>query len=433
MVVYPYLANNGFLLYRDIINPYPPALNVFLVIFTKSLGYNPILFQLLAWAIIIIVDLLIFKFALKITKSNNLALLSLVFFVIFSLAFGINGLWFDLVQTPLLLSGFFYFYQYLKDKKPSYLFYSFIFVLIAFFIKQQAIWLIFWFLIILIFKRKVLKLPILKTLLASSLIFLAIAFLHLTIFSNLKVLHEFFFWTVYFPLFKASQMPGYILLPTKRQAAVILALFLIFLPLTLSKKSKLKLIIPTALFSLVFAYPRFDYFHLIPTLSILSIAFGENLKIYLKANLKIKIICLTVLVFLALFGIRYLVNNWGYKVRFFEPEIIAAAEFVSLTAQPKERLYIQNGPDQLLPLAKRLPIKPWADEFPWYLEMKDLQEKIITSFKINRPAHVIYKPYSDDGQYELGSYRPQKIADYIDQNYQNLTKISDNLWLKIRK
>ena len=47
MVVYPYLVNNGFMLYRDIINPYPPFLSYSLAIFAKIFGYQPLPYQIL--------------------------------------------------------------------------------------------------------------------------------------------------------------------------------------------------------------------------------------------------------------------------------------------------------------------------------------------------------------------------------------------------
>src|SRR3989344_1901426 len=59
MVVYPYLLNNGFILYRDIINPYPPLFTGFLTIFARIFGYSPLFYQILTWVVILLIDLLI--------------------------------------------------------------------------------------------------------------------------------------------------------------------------------------------------------------------------------------------------------------------------------------------------------------------------------------------------------------------------------------
>src|SRR3989344_3549978 len=103
MVVYPYLVNNGFLLYKDIFNPYPPLLTIILSQITKVLGYGVLNFQIFTWLVILFIDGIIFTLARRITKNSSYALLSVIFFTIFSIPFGVNGLWFDLVQAPFIL------------------------------------------------------------------------------------------------------------------------------------------------------------------------------------------------------------------------------------------------------------------------------------------------------------------------------------------
>ena len=126
MVVYPYLINNNFLLYKEIINPYPPLFTGFLVIFTKMFGYGVFTFQALTWSIIVITDLTLFLCAQKILNSTKMAIWSLAAFVVLSVPFQINGLWFDLVQTPLIILVFFYLNKYLKKQSRSALFYIFL-------------------------------------------------------------------------------------------------------------------------------------------------------------------------------------------------------------------------------------------------------------------------------------------------------------------
>src|SRR3989344_8756421 len=117
MVVYPYLLNNGFLLYRDIINPYPPFLTGFLTLFARFLGYNPFPYQILTWSIVLITDIVIFISTKKIFKKNSYGFLSTLFFIIVSIPFSINGLWFDLIQSSFILFATYYFYQYLQKPK----------------------------------------------------------------------------------------------------------------------------------------------------------------------------------------------------------------------------------------------------------------------------------------------------------------------------
>src|SRR3989344_5619169 len=90
MVVYPYLVNKGYLLYSEIINPYPPAFTAFLAMFAKVFGYLPAPYQLLTWAIVAITDISIFTVASKLSKSYYHALFALIFFPTLSITFGIN-------------------------------------------------------------------------------------------------------------------------------------------------------------------------------------------------------------------------------------------------------------------------------------------------------------------------------------------------------
>ena len=90
-------------------------------------------------------------------------------------------------------------------------------------------------------------------------------------------------------------------------------------------------------------------------------------------------------------------------------------------------------PSQIFVIANRLPTKPWAIQFPWYLEITHTQSRILQGIKESDPKFVIYKPYAEEGWYEIGSYRPQNLGNYLDSNYKNLVQMSDTLWLKVKK
>src|SRR3989344_8051514 len=151
MVVYPYLINNGFLLYRDIINPYPPLFSWFLAFFAKIFGYVPSPYQILTWVVILIIDLSIYTITKKLFKRRSYQLTSTLFFIIVSIPFGVNGLWFDLVQTPLILWSLYFFYKFLNVKNNKFVkynfFISFQLLTISFFIKQQVLWVVMPFLV----------------------------------------------------------------------------------------------------------------------------------------------------------------------------------------------------------------------------------------------------------------------------------------------
>lgn len=428
MVVYPYLLNNKFLLYKDIINPYPPFLPSTLSIFTSFFDYSPGSFHLLTLVIISLIDWLIFFNSYRIFKNLKSASASLFIFVIFSIPFGINELWFDLVQTPFIILAVYNFYLFLKRSKHYNLALSFTFLIIAYFIKQQVIWLAIWFFLILIYKKLLTKKVITNALGPPTILALVMFAICLLYYYKLQSLSDLMFWTITFPYVKASSMPGYVLLPTIRQIIVVASLFLFFLPSIFSHPFK-KFAFITAIVLLAFSYPRFDYFHLIPALSLLSISFAPNIGKYpafLKACFVFAVIVLTI------FSVHSYKNMWGKATRFFENQIISDAKILTNTTSKTYPIYIQNGPDQLYPLSGRLPVKPWADEFPWYLEINGIQQRIVHSLSEQNVLYNVYNSYGNNGKFSPGSYRPQQIADYLDTNTSEIIKFSDGLILKVK-
>ena len=424
MVVYPYLFNNSFKLYQDLIIPYPPYLVMALGMFTKLFGYNQINFKLLTIFVVILIDLIIFRLSGKIFKNKKIAVINTAFFAILSIPFGVNGLWFDLFQTPFILLAV-YFLLFSRHKKNILI--SSIFLSCAILIKQQALWLIPLFFVLSLKKpfNSNKNLKVVKDFVAPLLISVAITILLVVTISDFD---NFITWAVILPFFKSSSMPGYVLLPSLRQLITAASLFLFFTPFLINISPKQRVMVYVAFYALVFAYPRFDYFHLIPSLAVLSLVAGKVL-----TSIKLKPLSLAPIVLLIpllAYQVRYYQNNLKPQTRFFENGVIEVSQKLKEISSPQDRFYIQNGPDQVLALSGRLPIKPWADEFPWYLESNDLQEKIVEKLNDQQPKYVIVKPYSGDQEFALGSYRPKQIADYLDQNYHFVQSLNKELILK---
>lgn len=432
MVVYPYLLNHGFLLYRDIINPYPPLLTYKLSVFASLFGYQPLSYQILTWLLVLITDIVVFIAAAKITKNPKRALLATFFFVVLSIPFGVNGLWYDLVQTPFIIVAAYFFARHLEKKIDNVdLLISAVSLAIDFFIKQQALWLTFWFLGILIYRKIKYKSNLLRPVfIIIAPIIIGFGLEALFVLSK-GLFRDFFFWTVILPLFKASQMPGYVSLPTIRQAATLTLFFIPFIPVFLKKEKRSLFYLSCSLVLLLFAYPRFGLFHLIPSLSILAIVFGSSFDVIRKPNYPV-IIPATILLFFSLVTVADIKASWTREVRFFEKDVYQAANVLQKVNPKGTPIFLQNVSGQILVVSQTLPTKPWADSFPWYLEIPGIQEKVLAGILNEKPNLVVYKPYSQGGKYQIASYRPQKIADFLDQNYQNIFQINSNLWIKAR-
>src|SRR5690606_15945312 len=81
MVLYPWLMNNGFLLYKDIINPYFPFLPLVLSFVFALIGSDIFSLKLFTWVFILVCDLVVFYCALRLTQSKSKSLLSVLTFV----------------------------------------------------------------------------------------------------------------------------------------------------------------------------------------------------------------------------------------------------------------------------------------------------------------------------------------------------------------
>jgi len=103
MLSYPYLRNNGFLLYKDMIHPYPPVLTMALSIIYKLFGYKLIVLKVFTWLIILVNDVLIFLIVKKMVNSERWAVISVIFYVLIQPFLEGNQLWFDLAIVPFIL------------------------------------------------------------------------------------------------------------------------------------------------------------------------------------------------------------------------------------------------------------------------------------------------------------------------------------------
>lgn len=428
MVVYPYLMNNGFILYKDILNPYQPILSYALAFFSKFFGYDPQPYKLLTICLILLTDLLIFVIAFKLFKSKKNAVFSTLLFVAFSIPFGANGLWHDLVQTPLILLSIFSFGKFLKTQKNNYFFWTFLFLTLAFFIKQQVIWFIFWLLIYSALKYKQKLINILLGNIHAFIPFILLMGFFTYIFLIKDAFNEYIFWTFTFPYFKASSLPGYILFPAKRQIFILLILTAAIIPY-LSKRKKSWFIFGSFFSLLPFAYPRFDYFHLVPALGVWSLIVGKS-----ASQFKSKIGFLTILLTISLlsaYGIRFYFSNWTTETRFFESNIYElSVNLKSIAKNNSDLIFIQNGPDQLYPLADIIPSKPWGTQFPWYMELDDTQNKIIKGLENERVKYILSRNYDKGEKYDLGAYKPEALSSFIENKYKPYIQFSSNLILE---
>lgn len=434
MFSYAYLKNNGFLLYKDIIHPYPPFLTLVLSYVYRIFGYSLIVLQAVSWLTILASSLLVFLISRKITKNESIALFTLGIYVLFQPFLEGNMLWFDIAIVLPILAGVFFALRWIDryGSQKLNIFLAGLFFGIASLIKQTAG--IFWvaFFIFLIFRKA--KKSYFFHLLAGPIILWGI-FLGRIIQENQLV--EFWNWTIFYPLFRWGNFPGYVQMALSSRELATLGIFLIPVILYVLWKRTIKdekfwLLILFLIAGLVAIYPRFSYFHFQPSLVFFVLLYGY---IAQGLNLQQRIMGIS-LFFLFLFPFIYkpvFTFEWRKDPHFYGRQEKEFAELLKTKVDDKRNVFLFGVPSQFYSMTGTLPPKPWTDNFGWYLEIPGVQENVVKHWGANPPDFVFWRFPSPGNWFDLGTYQPQKIAQWIKENYTKKEEFSPGIWLWERK
>ena len=409
MLSYPYLRNHGYLLYKDIIHPYPPVLTMALSILYKIFGYKLTVLKLATWLIILANDILIFLIAKKLTKKNIFAFSSLIFYILTQPFLEGNQLWFDLAIVPPILLGVLFLLQpshkqsLSQGLKASAAAAGVAFAVASLTKQTTGIFLAFTLLYLIIQRTSIRNL----ILFLAGPIILWLVFLARLITEG--ALPGFINWVFVYPLTSWSKFPGYVQMAiTNRQLVILVLLVIPIIPILVNRK----FILPTSYFilSLILLYPRFSFFHFqlgIAFVAILfSLVFKEKKSFCWLAACSY---CLLLLLVLPL-ALR---TDWRGETRFWGKEDVKLAEIIKKETKPDDKIFLLGPHSGLYVLANRLPPKIWSDNFGWYLEIPGVQEKIIARWQENPPTAVFTSELQSGNWYDLGTYRPQKIVDWL--------------------
>ncbi len=419
MLNYPLFLNHGWLPYQDISMVYTPLLPYLLAFFYTIFGETTSSLHLFGTLIGLLTTFLLTSLVWQRTKSRQSSLFAGISFTIIFLAFQGNSVWFDIVLSPLILLMFFIATNSAASRRSlPFTVLGFLFGL-AFLTKQTAAYLLLPIsTLFLVFAKKTNWQLFLKSLF-TFLTPVALILLGLFAFLSLNdLIPSFYKWSIKFvfllPFFKgeSGNLSPDILWPTFRQTAVVIALALI-LGLSLLKK-KLSLIeLSFLLGALLFAFPRFDYFHLIPALTIF---------VFLIATRRPTFLLLAVLVVSPV-----LLKTYQLGDRFLEPEIQLVAKDLREN-YPFHSFFVMNGPDQLYFLTGKLPAtRPWYDQLPWQLAYDSAG--FTASFVSASPEIIIFKPYLEKPVQGLGAYQPESVVSLVKRDYSIIKEYRGNLFL----
>ena len=428
MILWPYFVLKGLLPYRDIAIAHNPLLIFDLTIFYKLFGVTLLNLKLYTWILILLTDFVIYWVSEKLTKNKVVAVFSLLFFVLWQPYFEGNGVWFDLALAPLALLLFYLLY------KKEFL-WSGIFLGLAILVKQTA----FWFILPIAFTFWLLKAIKVKSIIRF-LIGLAIPLsLFLIYLLGTRTSQDFYFWAIQFGIGYLPRAAGQIDFPGIKEAlslGVPCALTLLAVFLLIKKQFKEKklliLLLIWCFFGALGVYPRWGYVHFQPSLPFLAIIAGITVyyvNLIYKGWAKSLLGLYLILVFLGTFYLqaRFYRLHWQKPDRFFEEETLQAASWLKQNTQENEKIFILNSWDHLYALSETLPaVSPWVPTLPWYMEYPGIQEEIVADLEREKPELIVFEPYKEKG---LGSYKPEKIDNYLNENYTLDEIIAGRFWI----
>ena len=426
MLSFPYLLNNGFSLYQDMVHPYPPLLTIILSRVFLIFGYSVTALKIVTWGFILINDLFIWLVVQKLTKSRAAAFVSVLFYVLIQPFLEGNMMWVDLGFVPLVLGGLYYFLRSLEVKKgkPNYdiIISGLLFVLAAF-IKQTAV--LFSFIIIfqLLIQResKLLKRFLIAPLFIGSMFVLKLY--------SIGDLSHFLNWTVLYPSSSWTSFPTYVdMMLSKREIAIV---SIAFVPLTLYllfriKEQKQNLVLWSMLVvSLIVVYPRFSFFHLQSALAIASILVGIT---FARRKQYAVIVGILVLLY-PLVQRPAFTSDWRKPDRFNTRADKELSMKISNQVSEEETIYLLSVPSSYYVYADRLPPELWVDNFGWYYEVSGVQESVLSAWQEIPPDYILWKEAEVGEWYELGTYEPQMITSWIMDNYSKQEELQNGIWL----
>ena len=404
MFSYPYLRNNGYLLYKDMVHPYPPVLTMVLSIIYKPFGYNELVLKMFTWSLILFSGFLVWFLAKRITKNNLAALTSLVIYALLQPILEGNMLWFDIAIVPPLLLGAIF----LLDKKYLW---AGIFLALSGFIKQTGGLFYLSFLVYLVVTKTPWK--NIRSYLFGPLLFGVPLLIRLF---QEGALQGFLNWVIIYPSVYWSKFPGYVQLILSKSQILITSLLIAPFVLLYSKmRNRESWILGIfGVLSLVSVYPRFSFFHMQSLVAFSAVVFG----IVFSQQRGWRRFALLLIPLVILWKMQPVLSyEWGRETRFLSNEDGKLAFKIESSTNEEKQIYLQGINSVQYVTTKTLPPKPWIDNYGWYFEIPRVQEEALSGWEQNPPQIIFWRKPGSGNWYDLGTYQPKRVADYIRENY----------------
>ena len=404
MMVYPWLVDQGLMVYKDIALMYMPGIVFILLPYFRIFGFSIASLATFDLILIFLTDILLVYACYKIFRSLAITICVVGFYLLWQPLMDGKLLWFETALTPLLLLAFLEEVLYVRTKKNAHLVLSGVCIAFALFIKQNTVWAALITTPYVLYRVSGLSKWSLRSLLYITTPTAVILVILVVMLLTTHVLKDFLFWALWVPL---VYLQRYTLLPTESEIRLLLPLFLlvtisiIFTIRSHTTKPWRTIVHLTTLWlvgAVLFAYPRFGLFHLQVALPFVALHFGYLIICILREKRRYIQICMlcgmSVIFFLTYQQVKYfwMIKNPSIETRTDADEArladaierrIGKAQFFSL--EYTELLYftLRRGPYVL----------PWMSIGPWLNQLPDFDKKLITGIEEKNIPYIISVPF----------------------------------------
>ena len=125
-------------------------------------------------------------------------------------------------------------------------------------------------------------------------------------------------------------------------------------------------------------------------------------------------------------------TEFGQSARFYGREEVKLAEFVQKKSVSSDKIYLLGSHSLIYVLSERTPPKPWIENYVWHFEIPGLQESQIEGFEKEKPSLILWTEPKKGNWYDLATYQPEKITNWIKENYSNDKEVIPGTFLWLR-
>lgn len=397
--IYPYLANHGWLPYKQILDHHFPGLFLTKLNFA-TFGINtPTLFHVVMSVVVVAQSLMIFSIGKKIA-GRTAGLLSSGLFAFWQPFFGGNILWFDVFLPLFTLPALWFFIN------NNFLWVG-LFLGFGILFKQSLAPLAFVVLVYILQRQRVgfVKYVVGLAIPASILL--------IYLFSN-HIWNDFWYWTVTFNL-TTYRLMGSLNPSVRHLIKLVPPGLMLLLSLYKNKSVYLKVLVAWMVFSVIAGLSRFDLQHIQPAIPYFVIILGTVMSTSNKWQRLVFIAISLVWTCISFFH----QGHWG-QTRYFDQVTLKLIQEVKKNTKEGEKIFLLGTQPHIYSFTKTFPPGGiFSFHLPWLLLVN--QDKILTGLK-NDPVKLVIVDESAD----IG-VNGSKLLEYIQTNYHRVNSIGTNV------